>query len=207
MKKSVLALWIAISLTGLSLAGVWGFAWYYYIVQGNLRTGDGSSGNGRGGSGAGGSNGSGSESALLGEMSGTVKDEDTGEPIEGASVQWQLEGTASSVFTDDNGCFSAAVTTWELLSSHSASVTVKWEPFSLTSTPPSGGFPVPIWISGRRLPGSIFDVTLMLMLLMGLDAANSSNGAHSRKIPAKTKTAQRFILWNINFPPDFRQGF
>ena len=106
MKKSVLALWIAISLTGLSLAGVWGFAWYYYIVQGNLRTGDGSSGNGRGGSGAGGSNGSGSESALLGEMSGTVKDEDTGEPIEGASVQWQLEGTASSVFTDDNGCFS-----------------------------------------------------------------------------------------------------
>ncbi len=66
MKKSVLALWIAISLTGLSLAGAWGFAWYYYIVQGNLRTGDGSSGNGRGGSGAGGSNGSGSESKPFG---------------------------------------------------------------------------------------------------------------------------------------------
>ena len=106
MKKSVLALWIAISLTGLSLAGIWGFAWYYYVIQGNLRTGDDSSGNGRGGNGSGGSNGAGTESDFLGEMSGTVKDEDTGEPIEGASVQWQLEGTASSVFTDDNGCFS-----------------------------------------------------------------------------------------------------
>ena len=49
MKKSVLALWIAISLTGLSLAGIWGFAWYYYVIQGNLSTGDDSSGNGRGG--------------------------------------------------------------------------------------------------------------------------------------------------------------
>ncbi|MCI8951313.1 MAG: carboxypeptidase regulatory-like domain-containing protein [Lachnospiraceae bacterium] len=96
MKKTVLALWIAISVAAVSLIGIWAFAWYYFIYQGNSR---------------GGSHGSAGEEREVssvysgGELAGTVKDADTGDPIVGASVQWQLEEYASSVSTDGAGGF------------------------------------------------------------------------------------------------------
>lgn len=39
------------------------------------------------------------------ELVGTVKDEETGEPIAGATVQWQLDEQTSSVLTDETGKF------------------------------------------------------------------------------------------------------
>ncbi len=41
----------------------------------------------------------------LAELSGTVKDEETMEPVAGASVQWQSGRTASSVFSGSDGTF------------------------------------------------------------------------------------------------------
>ncbi len=106
MKKSVLALWIAISVTAVSLIGIWGFAWYYFIYQGNGRiTKAGAS---ESGSGERERNSPAEQDEKRGEFAGTVKDMDTGEPIFGASVQWQFEGHASSVFTNQDGTFTVS---------------------------------------------------------------------------------------------------
>lgn len=98
MKGLKIALWAGIIAAALALLGVWGFAWYYFIFLGKGRDAGG------------GGFADYEESPLeqeksLAELAGTVKDEETMEPVAGASVQWQSGRTASSVFSDSDGTF------------------------------------------------------------------------------------------------------